>query len=308
MISKSNHEKNLLYGLQHQGVFGGINIDAKNVKIADNRILVYFEPRNLDRVVILTEIVAIMGFVYGYLGEEGNTWGLGIRVVGAQAEKGGKKIMYVVSEWPAVKAAAEGLPISWIKGSLIEDFTDEHWVKRLAFKKFVFENSMRTFIKQALEGKFGDTWWRNGVPKNIKKKCEERKRRDRKQQFDRIPSFGMLYYADFPDYKKIINANWDGVFALLIKDKDLFNKKYAVLEPIRIDEAHSKTLDERSVKTFEKISDEIINMIDRRFRVCLEKKIVKSFEGDKIIERLVKIADVSDQKNKRFERRILEEI
>lgn len=107
------------------------------------------------------------------------------------------------------------------------------------------EKTLRTFIVVRLKAKYGDRWWIQGIPEDIRQQCQERK--DKGENI--YPWFGteeheLIDYADFTDYAKIIarRDNWRMVFEPVIRKKEVFIAKLHELEPIRNKIAHIRPL------------------------------------------------------------------
>jgi len=101
---------------------------------------------------------------------------------------------------------------------------------------YLFENNIRQFIEERLKEAFGQDWWRGGVPGRIRGNCAKR----REEGFEDESSLSLLYFADFHDYKDIIEAN-RRVFAQHFDNKE-WQKRFVELEPIRNAIAHNRPL------------------------------------------------------------------
>ncbi len=101
---------------------------------------------------------------------------------------------------------------------------------------YVFENNVREFIRILLEENYEEDWWRKGVPQKIRASCASR----REEALDEEKEADLLLFADFHDYKMIIDAN-KNIFANYIDTKD-WCKKLSEMEPIRNAIAHSRPL------------------------------------------------------------------
>ncbi|MFW9915984.1 MAG: Swt1 family HEPN domain-containing protein [Candidatus Thorarchaeota archaeon] len=114
------------------------------------------------------------------------------------------------------------------------------------------EQTLRIFIITKLEARYGEKWWQQGIPNDIRQKCQERKEKNEKPYpWSEDKEHRLLDYADFSDYAKIIEKkdNWHEVFKPIIRDKNTFVTKLRELEPIRNDISHSRSLDDMQKDT-----------------------------------------------------------
>jgi hypothetical protein len=132
---------------------------------------------------------------------------------------------------------------------------------------YVFENNVREFIRVLLEESFGEEWWRQGIPKKIRATCAAR----REEALDEEKEVDLLLFADFHDYKLIIESN-KNIFANYI-DTRIWSNNLNEMEPIRNAIAHNRPLRAAPIKvkeysiTFEKILDKLKNKIYNYFFV-----------------------------------------
>ncbi|MFQ5978814.1 MAG: Swt1 family HEPN domain-containing protein [Candidatus Heimdallarchaeota archaeon] len=126
------------------------------------------------------------------------------------------------------------------------------------------EQTLRTFIITSLMEKYGEKWWKQRIPNDIRQNCQERKETNE----NIYPWFGeeehdLIEYADFSDYAKIIEKkdNWREVFKPIIRQKDVFISKLRELEPIRKAIAHSRSINDMETQTLTLYSHQIKNTI-----------------------------------------------
>ncbi len=110
---------------------------------------------------------------------------------------------------------------------------------------YLFENNVREFIRFLLEENYGDGWWRKGVPKKVRAKCASR----REEGLDEEKEADLLLFADFYDYKIIIESN-KTIFASYIDTKE-WCSKLQEMEPIRNAIAHNRPLTNAPVRVRE---------------------------------------------------------
>jgi len=101
---------------------------------------------------------------------------------------------------------------------------------------YLFENNLRDFIRIVLKNGCGEGWWRKGIPKKVRAKCAAR----REEGLEEEKEAELLLFADFYDYKEIIEYN-KKFFASRIDTKEWGNKLEAI-EPIRNAIAHNRPL------------------------------------------------------------------
>jgi len=122
---------------------------------------------------------------------------------------------------------------------------------------YSFENNVREFIRLLLEENYGEGWWRKGVPKKVRAKCASR----REEGLDEEKEADLLLFADFYDYKVIIESN-KPIFSNYIDTKE-WCSRLQDMEPIRNAIAHNRPLSHAPVRvrdyhlTFEKIMDKV---------------------------------------------------
>jgi len=110
---------------------------------------------------------------------------------------------------------------------------------------YLFENNVREFIRILLEINHGEEWWRKGVPGKIRASCAAR----REEGLDEEKEIDLLLFADFHNYKTIIEAN-KNIFASYIDIKE-WCQKLQEMEPIRNAIAHNRPLTNAPVRVKE---------------------------------------------------------
>lgn len=100
---------------------------------------------------------------------------------------------------------------------------------------YLFENDVREFIKLVLNNNYKD-WWREGVPKKLRAKCAARREEGLEEEKD----VDLLFFADFYDYKEIIENN-KKLFASILDIKE-WCTKLNKMEPVRNAIAHNRPL------------------------------------------------------------------
>jgi len=122
---------------------------------------------------------------------------------------------------------------------------------------YLFENNVREFIRILLEINYGHEWWRKGVPKRVRAKCASR----REESLDEEKEVDLLLFADFYDYKIVIESN-KPIFANYIDTRE-WCVRLQEMEPIRNAIAHNRPLTRAPVRlrdyhlSFQKIIDKV---------------------------------------------------
>jgi len=94
-----------------------------------------------------------------------------------------------------------------------------------------FENTVRGIIQGILNNEYGEEWWWEGVPSDVRKKYGERVQETRLKEERKLPE---LYFIDFYDYGKIIEAKANKrVFGSYMENPKEWKKRLDDLEPIR---------------------------------------------------------------------------
>lgn len=104
-----------------------------------------------------------------------------------------------------------------------------------------FEIEMRRFIDSAMSAAFGDKWYEQQVPSN---RLEQWRAKRDKEIADGHPEQRLIDYADFTDYKIIIekNENWLRVFQPVFRRKEDVQESLVRLYPVRIATMHARSV------------------------------------------------------------------
>lgn len=122
---------------------------------------------------------------------------------------------------------------------------------------YLFENNVREFVRIILEVNHGVDWWREGVPQKVRAKCASR----REEGLDEEKEADLLLFADFYDYKIILEANKQ-IFSDYIDVREWCDKLQE-MEPIRNAIAHNRPLTSAPIRvrdyhfSFQKIMDKV---------------------------------------------------
>jgi hypothetical protein len=121
---------------------------------------------------------------------------------------------------------------------------DEDGFKRAdeVFAKLLrFETALRRFIEDVMEKEFGPKWMKQQLPSNMLASWEEKKEKAINAGH---PEFPLIDYADFSDYKMIIEKrdNWDRVFKHVFGRSEDVRESFQRLFPIRIATMHARLI------------------------------------------------------------------
>ena len=122
---------------------------------------------------------------------------------------------------------------------------------------YLFENNVREFVRIILEVNCGMDWWREGVPQKVRAKCASR----REEGLEEEKEADLLLFADFYDYKIILEANKQ-IFSDYIDVREWCDKLQE-MEPIRNAIAHNRPLTSAPIRvrdyhfSFQKIIDKV---------------------------------------------------
>jgi hypothetical protein len=106
-----------------------------------------------------------------------------------------------------------------------------------------FEYEFRRFIQKELQTHYGDSWWSQGIDKDIRGKCEKLRESEAKKG----KNVELIDYLDFKHYQLIITdrENWDKIFSKIFKNKEHFLARLRILESNRHPIAHSRRIEQR---------------------------------------------------------------
>lgn len=105
------------------------------------------------------------------------------------------------------------------------------------------ENSLRDFIADVLESKFGNEWPEKcGLSADTIKKWKGYKAAEAKRQETGAVDERLIYYADFSDLKTILQQNWPGSFSEAFGDLETMKMWLSELKKLRDPDAHRREL------------------------------------------------------------------
>lgn len=243
------------FGLEKLKTIGGpLSFQVRDVSIREKHIELGFTSKNpSDKISILKEFVALMGFFHGFF-LDGKLKDITEYKISALAYDKEKPLICVTCDWEAIKSAGLGNSLSWLNKSKFEQITTQDLQMQANLTLFRFENFIRDYIRSSLEKIYGYMWYDKAIPSKFMKKIRDRTK-SMSSIDSRTGSGGILRHLDFPDYKSLINMHWDRVYENKIWDKNDFNKQYTFLEKIRIALGHNHPLTEKEAIEFENTID-----------------------------------------------------
>ncbi|MFQ6061464.1 MAG: Swt1 family HEPN domain-containing protein [Thermoplasmata archaeon] len=101
-----------------------------------------------------------------------------------------------------------------------------------------FEGELRDFISKELHAQFGDSWWEERIPSEVRGKAERLAEAERKKGREVRPVNGL----DFSHYEWILldEKNWEKAFKRRFRNKDNVRDRLIVLKSYRDPVAHSR--------------------------------------------------------------------
>lgn len=130
-----------------------------------------------------------------------------------------------------------------------------------------FENEMRLFIQRTLQNKYGESWWKTRIPKDVREACDEKmKSRDNIPGIDKKET-EPIDYMDFTDYSRVIlkRDHWREVFSkFFIDDAWIKTRLMYDIKPIRNDLAHNREVKNEDIDKLKLATTEILRCIRKK--------------------------------------------
>lgn len=116
--------------------------------------------------------------------------------------------------------------------------------ENLAIYKLLYniEVGLREFIIEVLEARCGPRWWKERLPSDVLEAYREGRKYEREIRWCQLVPHHPMYYIDFPHLRKVIERkdNWEDVFQIIFKRKEILIGTLSELEPIRNKIAHNR--------------------------------------------------------------------
>ena len=111
---------------------------------------------------------------------------------------------------------------------------------------FCFENSVRDLVSRRLLENKGSDWWKSCAGTKVKKRVEDRIKKDEKNKWHSPRADKKINYCDFGDLCDLIIGNWSD-FEDLFPSQDWIKTRLTDLEPSRNALAHNNLLMEHDI-------------------------------------------------------------
>ena len=119
---------------------------------------------------------------------------------------------------------------------------------------YLLENEIRRFIEMRLKNELKENWLRDGVPQRIRGEWAKR----REEGLEEENSLSLLHFADFHDYRGIMENN--KVFFASYLNIKKWQERLGELEPIRNALAHSRPIPKEAEKKVKDYYTEFMNI------------------------------------------------
>ena len=119
---------------------------------------------------------------------------------------------------------------------------------------YIFENSVRAFVRLILKEQFGEDWWEKGVSKNIKNSVAGREAKDGAEAWYGKRGADELCYTLIADLAKIVRRNitlFQPYFKEVTSGVDFLLIKIQEIEKVRNTVAHHNSLTDDDIKLIE---------------------------------------------------------
>jgi len=128
---------------------------------------------------------------------------------------------------------------------------------------YAIENGIRELIIELLSKLDGPLWYKHRLPSDVLEKYREGIELPRRTKSINLIPHHPIYYADFPDLRKIIERqdNWKDAFSTVFVRKDLISATLSELEPAHNALAHNRKLAEQDVILLEAASAKIASAV-----------------------------------------------
>ena len=135
------------------------------------------------------------------------------------------------------------------------------WNLRVYPLIYFIEVSLPELIIERFSASFGHVWYKH-LPGDVLKKYREGRQRERRTPL-KYASQNPLYYADFPDIAKILEAgkNWDQMFQSIFGRRDIFIASLRSIEEIRNKVAHNRIALASDYATVSSLYQQILNAL-----------------------------------------------
>lgn len=124
------------------------------------------------------------------------------------------------------------------------------------------ENSLRLFIEKVAKDNYGEEYFEEISTSSIESKFQRRKEKEREHKWLSIRGDSELFYLDFKDLKKIIQANWD-IFNDYFPNQNFIVAKIDEIAECRNLVAHNSLVEESDKDLVKTYYNSILSQIDK---------------------------------------------
>lgn len=126
------------------------------------------------------------------------------------------------------------------------------------------ETKIRTFLDSELSLKYGDEYWDQSIPSDIRQatqeKIEQRNKRHPAEGRERLNGLSLFTFCDVMDYSKVILANWE-VFGAAFASKSEVQKHFLHLKDYRNAIKHNRAMNNVERKQGEASLEWMLNIV-----------------------------------------------
>jgi len=134
---------------------------------------------------------------------------------------------------------------------------------------YSFENEMREFIEDEMEKRFGEKWWDQRVPQDVKETAQTNLSRNSPVMPRSKPrekgKKQLIDYINFSDFAKIIarRDNWRDLFKDFFRKQDEVNVWLGEINPIRNNIMHSREISVQQYEVLKNTTNKLRRHISR---------------------------------------------
>ena len=157
---------------------------------------------------------------------------------------------------------------------------------------YFLETALREFIIETLEKKHGVKWYKQSIPSGEMLKTYLNARTyDKSRPWVSNTPHHPIYYLDFPDLATLIEKkdNWESVFKVIFKRKEIIISELRKVEPIRNKIAHNRKATTHDVKTVKGALESFIVSIGESKMKSFSDKCTKAVDIFSRLNLLVKL-------------------
>jgi len=259
MITSENLLKFLKTGLENLHLLNPKcqQILVKEISIVnDDNLCCVFYPKSSKSNDIKLEIVSIMGFFNGFFRENLYENISFSHYLVRAFNSNNDEILYALSTKSTAELIGTGKAIEWYKLTLFQENTDDFRLTQAKQIISELENCLREFVKLKLYNKYGEDWWNLSLNNKLGNDVKE----TYKNQFGEEINDGsiLVQYTFTLQLKKIISTHFNLFKSYFSKLED-FNTQMDLLNKIRREEAHNRTITTETLEKLKELHEKLIS-------------------------------------------------